>query len=154
MGKTQVMFRWGMIATGITVAGFIIGLHWGIMGVATSYAIVMLLTLIPTFALPFRLIRLRVLDLWIALWPITRAATAMGVATMAFRRLVMASMPLPPVVALLVFVPFGAAIYFALMYWWNKPMLVEFFGLARSGLGILGGGRRRGANAAGGAGES
>jgi hypothetical protein len=73
----------------------------------------------------------------VAFLPACRAAAVMGVATMAFRRMVMGWVQLPPVVALLVFVPFGAAIYFAMMYWRNKPMLVEFFGLARGALGVF-----------------
>jgi O-antigen/teichoic acid export membrane protein len=137
MGKTGVMFRWGLISTGLTVAGFVIGLHWGVGGVASSYAIVTLLTLIPTFRIPFRFIRLRVWDLWIALWPVTRATAAMAIAIVALRRLVLGSIHLPAVLALLVFVPFGAAIYFAMMYWRNKPLLVEFLTLARTAIGVF-----------------
>jgi PST family polysaccharide transporter len=137
-GKTNVMFRWGLASTGLTLAGFVIGLRWGIGGVASAYAIVTLLTLVPTFWIPFQLIRLPLRDLWIALWPITRATTAMAIATVAFRRLVLGSIHLPAVAALLVFAPFGAAVYFAMMYWLNKRLLLELMALARSGLGILG----------------
>ena len=137
MGKTGVMFQWGLISTGITVTGFVIGLHWGITGVASAYAIVTLLTLVPVFWVPFRFIRLPVRNLWIALWPITRATATMAIAIVALRRLVPGSMHLPAVLALLVFVPFGAVIYFAMMYWRNKSLLVEFFTLARSATGVF-----------------
>ena len=137
MGKTSTMFRWGLISTGLTVAGFVIGLHWGVAGVASSYAIVTLLTLFPVFWIPFRFIRLRVRDLWIALWPITSATAAMAIATAALRWLVLGSIRLPAALALLVFVPFGAAIYLATMYWRNKALLVEFLALARSGIGVF-----------------
>jgi len=138
MGKTGLMFRWGLLFTGITVIGFVIGLHWGITGVASCYAITILLLLVPALQVPFRLIDLRIGDLWIALWPVTRATAAMAVATVAFRRLVLGSMQLPAVVALFIFVPFGAAIYFAMMYWRNRQLLAEFVMLARDGLGVLG----------------
>ena len=138
MGKTDLMLRWGLVFTGITVTGFVIGLHWGILGVASSYAIVTLLTLAPTLWIPFRLIRLRIWDFWIALWPITRATAAMAVATAAFRRLVLGSIHLPTVLALLVFVPFGAAVYFAAMYWKSRLLLADFVVLARAGLSVFG----------------
>lgn len=137
MGKTSTMFRWSLVSTGLTVAGFVIGLHWGVGGVASSYAIVTLLTLFPVFWIPFRFIRLRVRDLWIALWPITSATAAMAIATAALRWLVLGSIRLPAALALLVFVPFGAAIYLATMYWRNKALLVEFLALARSGIGVF-----------------
>jgi PST family polysaccharide transporter len=146
MGKTDLMFRWGLLFTGLTVAGFALGLHWGIAGVATSYAIVTLLTLIPVFWIPFQLIRLRLRDLWIALWPVTRATAAMAIATAAFRRMVMGWVHLPPGLALLVFVPFGAAVYFATMYWLSRPLLMDLISLARAGLGIFGRGKFRAAS--------
>jgi O-antigen/teichoic acid export membrane protein len=39
-GRTDWLLRWGVIASATTVAGFAIGIHWGIRGVAASYAIV------------------------------------------------------------------------------------------------------------------
>jgi PST family polysaccharide transporter len=143
MGKTGLMFRWGLIFTGITLTGFVIGLHWGIGGVASSYALVTLLTMVPALSIPFRLIGLRLRDLWIALWPVTRATAAMAVATVAFRRLLLGSIHLPAVVALLVFVPFGAAIYFGVMYWRSRQLLAEFTALVRDGLGVFGRARLR-----------
>jgi PST family polysaccharide transporter len=146
MGKTNVMFRWSLLFTGLTVMGFVVGLHWGISGVASAYAIVVLLTLVPVLWIPFRLIHLRLADLWTALWPVSRATAAMAVATAAFRRLALGSMHLPPVVSLMVFVPFGAAVYFAIMYWRSRQLLTEFVTLARAGLGAFGGVSRRSAN--------
>ena len=62
---------------------------------------------------------------------------AMAIATAALRWLVLGSIRLPAALALLVFVPFGAAIYLATMYWRNKALLVEFLALARSGIGVF-----------------
>ena len=138
MGKTETMFRWGLLFTGITVLGFVIGLHWGITGVAVSYVIAMLLLIIPVLWIPFRFIHLRIVDLWIALWPITRATAAMAVATVAFRRLVLGSMHLPAALALVVFASFGAAVYFTVMHWWSRELLADFAKLARAGLGVFG----------------
>jgi len=136
MGKTGAMFRWSIISTGITVAGFAIGLHWGLPGVASSYAMVTLLTLIPAFWIPFRFIRLRVRDLWSALWPIIRAVAAMTLVTVALRRIVL-GWHSSPLLALLILVPFGAASYFAIMYWRNRALLVEYFTLLRSAMDVF-----------------
>jgi uncharacterized integral membrane protein len=67
----------------------------------------------------------------------------MAVATVAFRRLLLGSIHLPAVVALLVFVPFGAAIYFGVMYWRSRQLLAEFTALVRDGLGVFGRARLR-----------
>ena len=38
-GRTDLMLRWNFISMAITIAAFIIGIRWGIIGVATAYAI-------------------------------------------------------------------------------------------------------------------
>jgi PST family polysaccharide transporter len=38
-GRTGAMFKWGIYAALTTIAAFIIGLHWGAVGVAAAYAI-------------------------------------------------------------------------------------------------------------------
>jgi len=66
-GRTDWMFRWGIAAGVLIIFAFIIGLQWGIVGVATAYAIASLILVYPNFAIPFRLINLRVGDLWIGI---------------------------------------------------------------------------------------
>lgn len=61
-GRTDWMFRWGIFASTIAVGAIIIGLRWGINGVAVCYAIATLLLIYPNFAIPFRLIDLRFTD--------------------------------------------------------------------------------------------
>jgi O-antigen/teichoic acid export membrane protein len=39
MGKPGVMLRFRLFSTPLTVLGFVIGLHWGVVGVAASFAI-------------------------------------------------------------------------------------------------------------------
>jgi hypothetical protein len=97
---------------------------------------VTLLTLIPAFWIPFRFIRLRVRDLWSALWPIIRAVAAMTLVTVALRRIVL-GWHSSPLLALLILVPFGAASYFAIMYWRNRALLVEYFTLLRSAMDVF-----------------
>jgi len=58
-GKTDWMFRWGVLTGFIVVGGFVIGLNWGVVGVAVSYLVTTILLLYPVFAIPFKLIGLR-----------------------------------------------------------------------------------------------
>lgn len=57
-GKTDWMFKWSLFASTVTLIGFIIGLKWGITGVAVSYLVTNLLLILPVFIIPFKLIDL------------------------------------------------------------------------------------------------
>jgi O-antigen/teichoic acid export membrane protein len=59
-GRTEWMFRWGLVASAILVASFCIGIHWGVKGVAVGYAIATYSVLYFAFAIPGRLIGMRV----------------------------------------------------------------------------------------------
>jgi O-antigen/teichoic acid export membrane protein len=61
-GQTGLMFRWGTFSSIIVVIAIVIGLKWGINGVAICYAIATLLITYPSFAIPFRLIDLKFTD--------------------------------------------------------------------------------------------
>lgn len=57
-GRTDWMFRWSLFASTITIIGFVIGLNWGIIGVAVSYLVINVLMIIPLFMIPLKLIKL------------------------------------------------------------------------------------------------
>jgi PST family polysaccharide transporter len=58
-GRTDVMFRWGIFASTIRVASFVIGLNWGVIGVATAYVVGGYAILwYPSWKIPGRLIDL------------------------------------------------------------------------------------------------
>jgi len=46
-GKTKEMFRWGAYSSSMTVVSFLIGLKWGIVGVAAAYTIVNYIFIMP-----------------------------------------------------------------------------------------------------------
>jgi len=66
-GRTDWMFRWGIVSGSITIIAFIIGLQWGIVGVAAAYLTVGIILTYPSFSIPFKLIDLPISELWIAL---------------------------------------------------------------------------------------
>ncbi len=49
-GKTATMFRWGVYSSAVTVAAFVVGMHWGAVGVAAAYAISGYVLRIPVLA--------------------------------------------------------------------------------------------------------
>lgn len=63
VGRTDLLLRWGAGAGALLVASFVVGLQWGIVGVATCYAIVSYALAYPLFKIPLSLIGLPVSDL-------------------------------------------------------------------------------------------
>jgi O-antigen/teichoic acid export membrane protein len=68
--KTDILFQWGVVSSSILVASFLIGIRWGILGVATAYCIAFIfVTMIPGFLIAFKLIDLRLPKFALALTP-------------------------------------------------------------------------------------
>ena len=61
-GRTDWLFKWGISTAILSAVAFIIGINWGVIGVALSYLIVTSLWNYHCFAIPFKLISLKVLD--------------------------------------------------------------------------------------------
>jgi O-antigen/teichoic acid export membrane protein len=78
VGQTRTMMRWGFFASAMTLLGFVIGLQWGYLGVARSYAVVNLLLFYPGFAIHLRLLGLSFADLLKSIAPQLLAATMMA----------------------------------------------------------------------------
>ena len=77
-GRTDWMFRWGAFRCLIIVAAFLVGVRFGAVGVAMAYLIVYLAVLAyPGFAIPFRLIDLKVREFASALMPQTLLTVVM-----------------------------------------------------------------------------
>lgn len=84
-GRTDRLLRWGLVSGLVIVAGYVIGLPWGIDGVAYSYGATMFLLSYPAFVLAFALIDLRFADFARALRPYVAATAIMVAATLAIR---------------------------------------------------------------------
>ncbi len=61
-GRTDIWFKWGIVSGIIYVSSFIIGLRWGIKGVAIGYLVSNIITIYPGLVISFRLIELRIVD--------------------------------------------------------------------------------------------
>lgn len=59
-GRTDLWFRWGLFTGVIFIAAFVIGLKWGITGVAVGYLTANIITLYPGLHISLNLIDMRV----------------------------------------------------------------------------------------------
>ena len=78
LGQTHRQFRWAVLATTVTIMGFLIGLHWGAIGVAASFSITSLITRYPGIVYGFRRSPLHVRNLLDVLWRPALASAAAG----------------------------------------------------------------------------
>ena len=130
-GRTGLLFAWGLFSSTIYVLSFVIGVRWGIQGVASCYAIAWTLVAIPGLYIPLRLVDLTVPGLCSSLWPTLGASLAMTVAAggwLSGLRLIGVA---NPVVQLFSTAAIGAAFYMALMYWWKPPVMSELRSLIK-----------------------
>ncbi len=63
-GKTDVWFKWGIFASVIYIFSYIIGMQWGILGVALSYLAANLVLVIPGLLIPFRYFECKISELF------------------------------------------------------------------------------------------
>lgn len=66
-GRTDLLLRWGIFSGTLSIVAFIVGLKWGVLGVAAAYAILSGALIVPAFLIPLRLIGLRFRQLLLAL---------------------------------------------------------------------------------------
>jgi O-antigen/teichoic acid export membrane protein len=124
-GRTDLLFRWHIFASICYVTSFVVGLRWGIMGVAVSYTFVWILLMVPMLAIPFRLVGITLKAFVRALWPTTWPTFVMAAITAVWlqgmRRLGMRN----SMMELLSTVALGAAVYVGLILWQKPPVLSD-----------------------------
>ncbi len=80
-GRTGTMFKWGIYNAIVIIAAIIIGLQWGILGVAIAYTLSFLIFLwIPGWYFAYRIIDLTVLTMLKNLSPVFLCCLPMGIA--------------------------------------------------------------------------
>jgi O-antigen/teichoic acid export membrane protein len=78
-GRTDVLFRVGVVTCSLAVISFAVGLRWGVVGVAIAYTIEQYLQAGPVYAITFRLIDLKVRHFFAQLWSIMVATLILGI---------------------------------------------------------------------------
>lgn len=79
LGTTALMFRIGTINAGVTVLSFVVGIPFGVLGVATSYAVANLIMLYPNLHYSWQQIGLGVTEGMWALWEFFLASLVMAI---------------------------------------------------------------------------
>lgn len=85
-GRADLMFRWSIAAGALRTASFFVGLPWGILGVAISYAVTCVILWFPSIWIPFQLVNdLKVRHLFKVIAPYAWCAFAMALTVTACR---------------------------------------------------------------------
>lgn len=116
--QTERMFRFGLVTTAAFVISFVVGVRWGMTGVATAYLIANLLLFYPTLSRAFGLIGLKIGEFLRPLCMVFAISCTMA-ACVWFARPPLAG--LMPVVQLVLLVTLGVAVYGGLV-WWIRPL--------------------------------
>jgi O-antigen/teichoic acid export membrane protein len=108
-GRTDLQLRWGICIAPFVVGSFILGALWGSpLRVATAYAIVSTVLLVPSVQIPGKLVGLTIGDVFTSARPALVGCAAMGAVVLPFVQL---SDALTPPVRLGIAVTLGAATY-------------------------------------------
>ena len=127
-GRTDWMLRWGIGAGTFVMIAFVIGLHWGIVGVASAYAVAVVILTYPSFAIPFRLINLKFSRLLKVLWKPFINSLIMFIAILTFRNVL--PMNFSSAVVLILSIALGIIVYAAASWVNSKEQLRELWGLS------------------------
>jgi PST family polysaccharide transporter len=126
-GRTDLMFRFGMIFGLAVVCAIAVGLQWGVEGVAAAYCAAAVVLFLPRLAVPFRLVGLSVSAFLRRLLPTFFAAVLMA--------LLIAELSEPSAVLvhaqwarLVLLAAAGAALYAAVSLFVQRPLLKDITG--------------------------
>jgi PST family polysaccharide transporter len=131
-GRTDILFRWSMLASTTYLLSFVLGLRWGILGVAGCYAFAWTLLMVPSFVIPFRLIHLSGIRFLGALWPTIAYSVIMAFVAGAWRLALWHWGVQNSVLELVTTVIVGGATYIALILWRHPPVVDELSAVLRA----------------------
>lgn len=121
--RPDIYFRFNIVYTFVVVAGFCIGLRWGTVGVATSYALTVTCFFYPGMNLALRLAGLTFHDLWVHIRGAFLSAITMALVVLAVEVLLVGM--LQPMWELLIGVTVGVITYTLMSYLINRQQLIE-----------------------------
>jgi PST family polysaccharide transporter len=122
-GNTRLMMRWGLFAGVMIVTAMAIGLRWGYLGVAKSYAVVTFLLLYPLLAVPLKLVGLKIIDVIRSVRLQVITATIMAIVLSLLEKTL--SVEMEPLLRLIVLMTIGVLTYLATGYFVMRSTLME-----------------------------
>lgn len=126
-GRTDWMFYWGIGSGFVAVAAFVVGLLWGINGVAVAYAVATLMLLFPSFAIPFRLVNMKFVQLLSALKASLLTSVLMFILLIILRTILPTL--LSATVELIFFAAVGVIVYGLASWLINREQFIELWNL-------------------------
>jgi len=130
-GRTDWMFRWGITTGTFSGICFMIGVKWGIIGVAWAYFFASFIVFAyPNFAIPFRLIELKIQEFLLVLWRPFVCSMMMFSVLLCIQSILPEH--LSPVGEVSILTVSGIAIYGAATCFFNKQQLREVIGAIRT----------------------
>ncbi|TWT79217.1 Teichuronic acid biosynthesis protein TuaB [Planctomycetes bacterium CA13] len=130
-GRTDQMLRWTIFATAVVVPAFIIGVRYGVTGVAYSYLAASILITIPGFMIPFKLIELPLSSFFSAIRANLFCSLLMGLLVW-ISGYAFGAMQVPVRIAVVLQVVIGAVSYVFITYWLNRESMLMFVKLLKS----------------------
>jgi len=129
VGRAGMVFRYSIASAILSVAGFAIGIRWGIVGVAAGYAIAKTL-LIPVYVFSgSRVVGISLREFGEAVSGVVQAAAGMAILVLGLRIALLDHLSAGP--RLVVLVVAGFAVYLPLCRW-RVPEIVEDIRRART----------------------
>lgn len=129
-GRPDLLFRWNLIAFPCVLGSFVVGLHWGTLGVTIAYTVVTAVLAYPAVTIAGRQVDMSFLDLASRLRNVVLASAVMGLLVFGLGEVIPGAFP--PVVQLLLLVLVGAAAYFLGLWVLRDENLRELRALVRS----------------------
>lgn len=134
-GRSDIQFWWIFFGSILTFVAFGIGIYWGILGVATAYAIRVFSTTWLNFYIPGRLIEMSVKDVAKVLYQPLLLSIAMA-ALVAFAGLIIPDVWSQPL-RLLVLIATGVLVFTCSIHWFKLPAYTDLIQIAReNGFGM------------------
>ena len=123
-GRTDLMFRWGMVAGTIGIISFIIGIWIGsVVAVAYCYAIANILLLYPNFAIPGKLINMTFSEVLRSVS--AKLGCALLMSTGVYLLAIILPSEWPHWSRLMILVPFGMIFYVGLLHFLKLRAYLE-----------------------------
>ncbi len=122
-GRTDIQLRWGLYVLVVKTIAFVVGLRWGVIGVAAAYTLSSYVLWYPSWTTAGWLIHLRFGEMVRNLVEPFFCAVAMATAVWALR--LMLPLAWPPWIDLAVQTSFGVMVYATLCHLWRVKAYLE-----------------------------
>jgi PST family polysaccharide transporter len=134
LGRTRLLLGYALVSFAAGLGSFVLGLHWGIVGVAGCFAGVMTVIGPLYMTVTARAVGIAGRDVWSALTGVVRAAVVTGLALAALRILLVHG-GVPPALRLIAIAAAGTAVYGAAAALLARDVVAEVPALLRRRLG-------------------